>query len=419
MNKQTLVFQGPIATRSGYGDHSRDLLKALRKLDRYDIKIIPMRWGNTPQNQLDTFTEFGSWVLNNIITEIVDKPDIFIQVSVANEFQPKGVYNIGVTAGVETNIIPREFIDGSNKMDLIIVPSEFTKNIMEKTIYQQKDANGNLIGEYKIKTRIVVLFEGIDLEILLNSADIDILNDVDEDFCFLTVGHWLKGDIGCDRKDIGMVIKTFSTIFSNNLSQKPALILKTSTSGFSIMDREIIRKRIEDITKEFGEASPSIYLLHGDLTPTEMASLYRNSKIKAMVSFTKGEGYGRPLAEFASTGKPIIVPKWSGYLDFLSEENTIFIEGKLENIHPSAVDKFLIKESKWYNVNYSMAANAMNDVYRNYKKYKNLSTGLKPHITENFSLEKMTEIFDTILKKYVKKQPNMVPIKIPKLDKIK
>ena len=136
MSKPVLVFQGPVFTRSGYGDHCRDLLRSLKKMDKYDVKIIPLRWGNTPQNQVDPTTEFGQWMLSCVIPQISEKPDVFVQVSVANEFEPKGHYNIGVTAGVETTIIPKEFIDGSNKMDLIIVPSQFTKNVMLGTAYQ-------------------------------------------------------------------------------------------------------------------------------------------------------------------------------------------------------------------------------------------------------------------------------------------
>jgi hypothetical protein len=132
MNKPTLVFQAPIFTRSGYGDHSRDLLQSLFELDKYDIKIIPTRWGNTPQNQIDANTPFGNRVFQSVITNIEKQPDVYIQVTVANEFQNIGKYNIGVTAGVESTIAPIEFIHGCNKMDLVLVPSKFTKEILEE-----------------------------------------------------------------------------------------------------------------------------------------------------------------------------------------------------------------------------------------------------------------------------------------------
>jgi glycosyltransferase involved in cell wall biosynthesis len=422
MNKQTLVFQSPIFSRSGYGDHSRDLLKALKNMDKYDIKIIPMRWGNTPLNQMDSSTEFGRWMLERVTTQITEKPDIFIQVSVANEFKPMGYYNIGVTAGVETTIVPKDFIDGVNRMDLTLVPSKFTKDVLVGTTFQQKNKNTNqIVGEFSTTKPVEILFEGVDIQTFLNNDNgIDLLDSVETQFNFITIGHWLKGDIGQDRKDIGMVIKTFATVFQHLPKEKqPGLIVKTSSAGFSVMDRETMRDRIEQLTTTFGDKCPPIYLLHGDLSEAEMAKLYYSPKVKAMVSFTKGEGYGRPLAEFATAGKPILVSDWGGHLDFLPADNTVLLEGSLTNVHNSAADTFLLKEAQWFTVNYSKAAGVIYDVFNNYKIYSKKSKGLSNNIVKNFTLDKMTEVFGELMKKYVKEQPKIVPIKLPKLEKLK
>ena len=421
MNTQTLVFQGPVFTRSGYGDHSRDLLKSLKMMDKYDIKIIPLRWGNTPQNQVNGADEFGRWMLERVITQITEKPDVFMQISVANEFQPLGHYNIGITAGVETTIIPKDFIDGVNKMDLTLVPSKFTKDVLVGTVYQHKDKNtGQIVGESKTTKPVEVLFEGVDIEVFLNpNKDLDVLSEVHTEFNFLTVGHWLKGNIGQDRKDIGMVIKTFATVFQTvPKAKQPGLIVKTSSAGFSVIDRENMRERIEEITKTFGETCPPIYLIHGDMSETEMAALYHHPKVKAMVSFTKGEGYGRPLAEFTLTGKPILVSGWSGHVDFLPVENTVFLDGSLTQVDESAADTFILKEAQWFTVNYSNAAGLMYDVFNNYKTYFEKSKGLIKNTLKNFTLEKMNEVFGNILKSNVKEQPKLVPIKLPKLQKV-
>lgn len=421
MNKQTLIFQGPVFTRSGYGDHSRDLLKSLRMMDTFDVKIVPLRWGNTPQNQVNGSDEFGRWMLERVITQITQKPDVFMQISVANEFQPIGHYNIGITAGVETTIIPKDFIDGVNRMDLSLVPSKFTKDVLVGTVYQQKDkTNGNIVGEFRVTKPVEVLFEGVDTNIFSNpTKDVDVLSEIHTEFNFLTVGHWLKGNLGQDRKDIGMVIKTFATVFQNIPKEKqPGLIVKTSSAGFSVIDRENMRDKIEEITKTFGETCPPIYLLHGDMSESEMASLYHHPKVKAMVSFTKGEGYGRPLAEFTLSGKPIIVSGWSGHLDFLPTENTVLLEGSLTPIDDSAVDTFILKEAQWFSVNYSKAAGVMYDVFNNYKTYSEKSKGLVSNTLKNFTLERMNEVFDGILKSNVKEQPKIIPIKLPKLQKI-
>lgn len=419
MNKPTLVFQGPIFTRSGYGDHCRDLIKSLYKMDKFDIKLIPLRWGNTPQNQVDPSTEFGQKMLSQVIGQIDVQPDVFIQVSVANEFEPKGKFNIGITAGVETTICPKDFIDGSNKMDLIIVPSNFTKGNVGGTVYQQKNQEtGQIVGEIRTTKPIEVLFEGVDTEVFSKGNGKDILKNVKEDFNFLIVGHWLKGSLGQDRKDIGMAIKTFASVFQYLPKDKrPGLIIKTSHAGFSVMDREATRQKIEDVLKPLGDNIPSIYFIHGDLEESDMANLYHHPKVKAMISFTKGEGYGRPMAEFTLTGKPIIASGWSGQLDFLPKEYAVLLEGQLTQVDESAADKFIMKEAQWFTVNYSNAANKIYDVYKKYDEYLKQSAGLKENTLKNFTLEKMNERFEEILNNYVKEQPKIVPFQLPKLNK--
>ena len=416
--KPTLVFQGPIFTRSGYGDHCRDLMKSLRKMDKYDIKIIPLRWGNTPQNQVDGESEFGRWMLERVISGIEQKPDIFMQVSVANEFEPKGHYNIGVTAGVETTIAPKDFIDGSNKMDLIIVPSNFTKQNLGGTVYQQKDqATGQIVGEIKVGKPIEVLLEGVDTEIFSKGSGKDVLANVKEDFNFLIVGHWLKGSLGQDRKDIGMAIKTFATVFQYLPKEKrPGLIIKTSHAGFSVIDREATREKIDGVLKPLGDKCPSVYLIHGDMEESDMSNLYHHPKVKAMISFAKGEGYGRPMAEFTLTGKPILASGWSGQMDFLPPEYSVLLEGSLTQVDESAADQFCMKEAQWFTANYSAAANKIYDVFNKYDSYLEQSKGLRENTLKNFTLDNMHDKFTQLMDTYVRKAPQIVPFNIPKVN---
>jgi len=241
---------------------------------------------------------------------------------------------------------------------------------------------------------------------------------IDNEFLFLTTGHWLQGKLGQDRKDIGMTIQTFCTVFKNTPRDKqPGLILKTSAAGFSIGEREVIVDKIKNITDKFGEECPPVYLVFGDLSESELNNLYSHPKVKAMVMFTKGEGYGRPLAEFAMTGKPIIVSKWSGHTDFLPESNTVYLSGELTKIDPSAVNKFLIKESSWFTVNYSVAAQQLHNVYQYYDDYLKHSKGLRTNITNNFTLDKMTERLGDILDKY-KVVPERIELKLPQIKRL-
>jgi len=419
MSKPILVFQAPIATRSGYGDHSRDILKSLFELDKYDVKVVPTRWGTTPQDQINPQTEFGKRILENIVLNLPQPPDVFVQVSVANEFRKLGKYNIGITAGVESTIAPQEFILAGNEMDLIITPSEFTKETLVKTSYTKVDKQTNQqVGQIQLEKPVEVLFEGVDLSVYNSKSEFSILDKVDTDFNFLYVGHWLAGDLGHDRKDVGMMIKTFCTVFKSlPKKQQPGLIIKTSHAGFSVGEREDLATRILELTKEYGDKCPSVHLVWGDLSESELNSLYNDDKVKAMLMFTKGEGYGRPLAEFATTGKPIVVSNWSGYKDFLPAENTVYLEGELKDIHESAQNKFLLKEAKWFYVDYSKAAAKIFDVHNNYKTYLAKSAGLKTNILKNFSLQKMTSELGIILDKYVK-IIQKVELKLPTIKKL-
>ena len=415
--KPTLVFQAPVATRSGYGDHARDLLHSLYKLDKFEIKVISTRWGQTPMDALNYDNEFHKWVIENIIPKIDQKPDIYIQVTVPNEFQPLGFYNIGITAAIETTHSPLDWVHGCNRMDLIIVPSEHSKKSLVDSVYNEADKqSGQLIAQHKIQKPVEVLFEGFNENFGTEYvAHITELDSIKEDFAFLFVGHWLRGDLGEDRKNVGMMIKTFAMAFKNE-KIKPALVLKTSSAGFSVMDRETTIRKIKDVLGKDYQKVP-IYLLHGDLTESQMNGLYEHPKVKAMLNFTKGEGFGRPLLEFSLTGKPVIVSNWSGHIDFL-KQGAVLLEGELKPVHESAADQFLLKESQWFNVNISKALVVIKDVYKNYDKYKTASFQLGKQNKQNFSLEKMTKLFDTILNQYgiyTKIQPKFQQLQLPKL----
>ncbi len=419
--KPTLVFQAPVATRSGYGDHARDLLHSLYKLDKFEIKVISTRWGQTPMDALNYDKPFHKWIVDNIIPTIQQKPDIYIQVTVPNEFQPLGHYNIGITAAIETTHCAVDWVHGCNRMDLIVVPSEHSKKSLIDTVYNEADKqSGQIIRQFRIEKPVEILFEGFD-EFDFGTDEVAYIEELDqikEDFAFLFVGHWLRGDLGEDRKNVGMMIKTFAMAFKNE-KVKPALVLKTSSAGFSVIDRENTINKIKEVLGSDYKSVP-IYLLHGDLTPSQMNGLYEHSKVKAMLNFTKGEGFGRPLLEFSLTGKPVIVSGWSGHLDFL-KSGAVLLEGELKPVHESAADQFLLKESQWFNVNVSKALSVIKDVYKNYDKYKVASYQLGKQNKQNFSLEKMTKLFDGILNQYgiyTKTQPKFQQLQLPKLKTI-
>jgi glycosyltransferase involved in cell wall biosynthesis len=415
MSKPTILFRGPVKTRSGYGAHSRDLLEALYQMDIFDIKIDSCMWGMTPMTALESDNIFHKWIESNIITSIEKVPDIYIQVTVPNEFKRFGKFNIGVTAGIETTIAPKEWVDGCNSMDLIIATSKFSRDVLLSTVYNENEKNtGKLIKQYRIEKPVEVLFEGVD-PLVYNNQYVDFDLDIKEDFAFLFVGHWLKGNLGHDRKDVGMLIKCFATSFKDD-EIKPALILKTSSANFSVKERESFRKRIKELVKDIPNP-PSIYLLFGELTNGEMNQLYNHPKVKSMVSITKGEGFGRPLLEFSMTGKPIMASNWSGHKDFLPMDKAIMIGGSLTEVDESATDTFILKDSKWFTANYNEVVEVFKLLYKDYDNFLAKSESLRVNNLNNFSLEKMKDKFKDILTPYMS-IPKETKLVLPKLKKI-
>ena len=244
-----------------------------------------------------------------------------------------------------------------------------------------------------------------------------LLKDIKEDFCFLYTGHWLPGIYGEDRKDVGTLIHTFLETFKGSNKKKPALILKTNQSNYSLLDREHILAKINSIRLNTPGNLPNIYLLHGEITDDEMNQLNNDNKVKAFVSFTKGEGFGRPILEAAITGKPVIVSNWSGHVDFIHPDYNALIGGELKNVHESAANQFLLKDSQWFSINTEIASRAMKDVFKHYKKYFKESRKQTQYLKDNWSFNKMVEKLDTLLPK-IKAAPKLQKLKLPKLKKV-
>lgn len=421
--KPVLVIQCPAGTRSGYGERSRDLVRALIALDKYDIKIVSTRWGSTPMNAL---TDQDTDIISRFLTQpLTQQPEIFMQVTVPNEFQPIGKFNIGVTAGIETDLCDPTWLEGCNKMDLILVSSEHAKKVFESTRYDKKDQNtGQLLGSLFLERPIEVLFEGIRLDKFKKDYAKkplieNFFSGVEEDFCYLFVGHWLPGTLGEDRKNVSGLVKSFYEAFKNK-QKAPALILKTSGGAVSVVDRTEIINKINQIKSTIdSKVLPNIYLAYGDLTEEEMNDLYNHPKVKAHVSFTKGEGFGRPLIEAALTGKPIITSNWSGHLDFLNGESSVLVDGKLTQVHQSSVWKGVINpEAQWFTVDYGKASGLLKDVHKNYKMYLEKSRKTYHHIKTNFSFDAMKDKLGTILTTKIPEFPKAMSLSLPKLKKV-
>jgi len=408
------------------------LIKSIIKSDKYDVKLLSQRWGTTPFGFCEDHSQW-KFLYDDYIAPLewqqgkMPKPDIWSQITVPNEFQSVGKFNIGFTAGMETTLVDPTWVEGMERMDLNFVSSEHSKKVFLDSQFDKiNETTKQKVGVVKITKPIEVLFEGANLDLYKFLTDKQIpqdlslikdINQIPESYAYLSVGHWMQGNMGEDRKNIGLLVKAFYETFKNKKNQ-PALILKTSSAGASYMDRDQILKKIDQLKKSVASKNlPNIYLLHGELSDIEMNLLYNHPKVKTMVSLTKGEGFGRPLLEFSLSKKPIIVSGYSGHMDFLNPEFNAILKGSLTNVHKSAaVPNMILEDSKWFSPSHPEVGKAFINTFENYKKYQELGKR-QAHLSKSkFSWNEMHIKFDELLSKYLDKLPKEVPLNMPKMN---
>ena len=427
MSRPSIVVSCPIDTYSGYGARARDFVKALIDIDKYDVKILAQRWGETRWGYLEDHND--EILSSRIIPNMSVQPDIWVQITIPNEFKKVGKYNIGVTAGMETDLCDPSWIQGGNNMDLILASSQHTVDAFNKSKYDIKDERTGAVQKLQLDTKVEILFEGADLtkyfpakyneELNTELKELKInLDSIPESFCFFTTGHWMQGAFGEDRKNIGFTIKSFLETFKNKKTP-PALILKSHTFTTSIMDRDRLMEKIDVVRKTVKGKLPNIYLVHGEISDAGMNYLYNHPKVKALVSLPKGEGFGRPFLEFSLVNKPIIASAWSGQTLFLDKEFVRYVNGSLNKVHKSAVvKKMILPEAQWFAPDAVDVGKALKEVYKDYKKWlvKAKRQGRKSRT--KFNYESMVETLKTILDKNLPQFSQQVSLNLPTLKKI-
>jgi glycosyltransferase involved in cell wall biosynthesis len=422
----------PFNTRSGYGDHARSLFYSIMDREDLDIKCLDVKWGNTPRNHLRSEVPRHKKLLDTFVEQdkIQGQPDVLIDIRIPNEFANGAKVNIGITAGVETDVVSPEFLEGMNRMNFNIVPSKFTADTFNKCTYDKMQdlPNGQKqkAGEVKNEKPISVLFEGVDTDVYypkqkheLEKGLYEELNElIKEDSAYLHVGQWGTGGFGEDRKNIGVLIKSFLKAFSN-ISNPPALVLKTNGANFSVLDRYDTKKKIQQVKDMFtGVDLPNIYLIHGDFTIEEMSTLYNHPKIGAFITCTHGEGFGRPMLEATCCDLPVIATKWSGHLDFLTDSESMLIDGFLKPVPKSVIWKPIIVEpSNWFDVNEADVVRKIRTFHKKRKLIQKKATRLGKRNRREFSLKAMADKFNGIIDDILKNIPQSVNLTLPKLKK--
>jgi len=404
MNKIRTLLKAPLLTQSGYGIHSRQIFRALFSDPKFDIFVESLKWGNCSYLTEDTDER-------KAIRECIhkfrvakkqkqDSFDLFIHVTIPNEFEKLGKINVGVTAGIETDRISHVWVQKCNEMDIIIVPSEHSKKVIETTIIDWENSDTGDKGTFKVEKPVVVCHEGVDTSIFtkLDKLYDNSIKDMDFgcDFNFLHIGQWGKGGYGEDRKNISLMIKYFIETFRGR--KDIGLVLKINMSRNNATDFDAVQKRISQIKTNYNPKEiPPIRLVHGNLTSEELSNLYNHPQIKAFVSFTHGEGFGLPLLESAACDLPVIATNWSGHLDFLEKKKFTAVNYELKEIPEVAVwDPIMIKGSQWAEVKSAKAKEAFRKTQHGHVP-KKWAKELGKNVRENFDINVTCDEFLDVL----------------------
>ena len=407
--KKKIVVKGPALSASGYGEQARFALRSLRNLeDSFDIYLINIPWGKTGNAILSQQEkEWFSSLINK--TQFYAKQsngklqfDLSLQITIPNEFERMANINIGYTAGMETTKVSAQWLDKSNLMNKIIVPSNHSKNVFEQTVYKAHNKQTGEEVDFKLKIPVeVCAFPAKDGNYTVPELELT------TDFNFLSVAQWGP------RKNVQSTIKNFIKEFKDD--EDVGLVLKLNISKNSIMDKELTREKIKQILDEVksgvGDYKCKVYLLHGNLTDEEMRGLYKHPQIKAFITTTHGEGFGLPMFEAAIAELPIIAPSWSSYVDFLyapkkdkktgktkNRAHFAKIEYDLKPVQKEAVwDGVIQADSQWCWVKDHSVRSAMREMKKNHSIHLGIAKKLKTHILENFSEQKQTNMFANLV----------------------
>jgi len=393
-----LLFTGPVLTQTGYAHHAKDSLMAFAGKCGFETGVLCTSWGQCDwDSYIDKDKNFSAektWLLAQISRvqtwqQLKQPVDICVTVSIPPEFRRQAPLLVGITAGIETDRVHHTWILAANQANLMIVPSEFAKSGFVNTHYQGSDGS--------------MLNCNVPIEVIPESVDTSIFNDQPNDkdldidlppFCFITVGQW--GTIGMDRKNIEGIIRVFKEAFKDHPDkEKIGLVLKVNSISNSYMDETYTLNRIKSITREYDEF-PKITLIHGHMTDYELSKLYKDSRIKAGIFLTHGEGWGLSIADFAACSKPIIASNWSAHTEFLNLGKWIKIPCEIKE---SGIENDLFaKGNRWAFPSHTEAVRHMKKIYSNYDIPKGWAIELGAKIREKFNIkaieDKYFEVFD-------------------------
>lgn len=377
-----VLVRGPLLSQSGYGVHSRQIVKWLLAA-RHEVSCQVLPWGVTPWylNAEDLDGLVGQIMARTAMPQ--SKLDYSFQIQLPDEWDTSiANKNFGVTAAVETNFCNPLWVAACNDMDGIIVPSNFTAGVLQNS--------------GKLTTKVHVIPESFPVEFNGEIKSTRFFN-LKSKRNFLLFGQLTAPTPELDRKNTFNAIKWFCEQFDGR--KDVGLVIKTNMGTNSSLDKRLTVRTLKKVLEEVRPGKfPRVNLLHGNINNDQLFKMYCDNTLVGLITATRGEGYGLPMIEASAAALPVLATNWSGHKTFLQDGSWIPVKYKMIKIPNERVDnRIFMEHSLWADVDEKDFKSSLKKLYNGRAELRKNAAKTRKTILEKFSHSAVSKLYDGFL----------------------
>lgn len=209
-----------------------------------------------------------------------------------------------------------------------------------------------------------------------------------DDFIFYTIGEFNT------RKNMAALLKAFHLEF--NKDEPVQLLIKTSPTGLGNKPQDVIQGFINNV-KTGLKLSPNLSDYKEEIIFCENVTSDVVDRIHmtgdCFVNFSHGEAVGLPTLDAMGYGRPVIVAKHTGFIEYLTSECSWLVDSYEDSVF-GALDTFgdlLTGRELWFETPIPLIRKAMRECYEN-KDLRQQKVQYAKKQIENFSYQKVGNI---------------------------
>ncbi len=355
----TVGVRGHFYDTSGYSKVNRNLVKGLQQAG-INVGIDPVN-----ENRME-INEFEMRGIAGLIRKSSESKIVIDSIIPSFGNSVYAPYRILYTT-IESNTIPKQFIEALYPYNEIWVTSDFCKEILEK----ETDRNN-----------IFVLPDSINAGHYSESGHRYSFDPPLKKFVFLSIFSWNY------RKGYDALLRAYLKEFTGDDEVSLLLVTKHFSNPSKNAD---IKREVADFIKKYGGSNPPHIARCSEIIPeSHMPSVYRACSCYILLS--RGEGFSLSPIEASLCGLPVISTDHSGHKMFLNKDNStpVEIDGLKKvisgtmNVHYWDGQYFADLTTEGF---INRAGKAMREVFVNYENAKTKNKELSKFARSNYNVK--------------------------------